>query len=145
MSARRRRVLDWIAARVPEAAGDACVRVAIDGVEGAGKTMLADELAERLRADGRPVVRVPIDDFHHVRAIRYRQGRHSPQSYWLDSFDYDRFRADVLGPLGPGGSRVYRPADHDLATNKLLEPCRSGSPSLGWPAATAPTRTRAPR
>jgi uridine kinase len=44
------------------------VRVAIDGVDAAGKTMLADQ----------------------------------------DSFDYEALRRDLLEPLGPGGSRLYR-------------------------------------
>jgi uridine kinase len=33
-----------------------------------------------------------------------------------------RLWQDVLHPLGPGGSRVYRPAAHDLHTDTVLEP-----------------------
>ena len=40
------------------------VRVAIDGPDAAGKTTLADRLAEAVRAAGRPALRVSIDDFH---------------------------------------------------------------------------------
>jgi uridine kinase len=103
-----------VAASVPAATGEDCVRVAIDGVDGAGKTTFADELACVLRTQ-RAVVRVSADDFHRPRATRYRRGRHSPEGFWLDSFDYARLRADVLDPLGPGGSRLYRRAAHDLA------------------------------
>jgi hypothetical protein len=35
-------------------------------------------------------------------AVRYRRGRSSPEGFWLDSFNYERLRADVLEPLGPG-------------------------------------------
>jgi uridine kinase len=84
--------------------------------------MFADELAQALRADGRAVVRVSADDFHHVRALRYRRGRDSSDGFWLDSHDYDRLRADVLHPLGPGGDRRYRPAAHDLATDEITHP-----------------------
>lgn len=35
------------------------------------------ELAHELRSRGRFVVRVSVDDFHHVKAHRYRRGRES--------------------------------------------------------------------
>ncbi|HEV2886644.1 MAG TPA: hypothetical protein VGX49_07025 [Jatrophihabitans sp.] len=111
-----------MAGLVPAPRGADCVRVGIDGVDGAGKTCFADELAAALRRRGRPVVRVGVDDFHQVRAIRYRRGRQSPSGFWLDSFDYDRLWAEVLTPLGPGGSRRYRPAGHDLRTDRVLAP-----------------------
>ena len=47
--------------------------VAVDGVDGAGKTTFCDELASVLRAQGRAVVRASVDDFHHPRAIRWRR------------------------------------------------------------------------
>lgn len=96
--------------------------MAIDGPDGAGKTVFADDLAAAVRSLGRPVVRVSLDDFHHVRAVRHRQGRDSARGFWQDSFDYPRFRRDVLEPFAPGGSRRYRPAAHDLATDIVLHP-----------------------
>ncbi len=120
-SAQRTRVLAELAARVPAPIGEDCVRVGIDGVDGSGKTVFADELASVLRAGGREVVRVSADDFHQVRAVRHRRGRDSPEGFWLDSYDYPRLRADVLDPLGPGGSRRYRPAAHDLVTDAQLD------------------------
>ncbi len=122
-------LLDRLAALVPPALTDDCVRVGIDGVDGAGKTCFAGELAAALRRRGRPVVRVSVDDFHQVRAIRYRRGRQSPSGFWLDSFDYPRLWAEVLTPLGPDGDRQYRPAGHDLATDEVLTP-----PPLAAPA-----------
>ena len=114
-------VLGWVAEAVPRSVGEDCVRVGIDGVDGSGKTTFADELADVLRGLGRDVVRVSVDDFHNVRAVRYRRGRSSPEGFWLDAFDYDRLRTDVLEPLGPGGSRRYRPAAHDLASDQVLD------------------------
>lgn len=73
--------------------------MAVDGVDGAWKTTFADALAETLRERHREVIRVSVDDFHHVRAIRYRRGRDSAEGFWLDSFNYSRLRADVLDPL----------------------------------------------
>jgi len=40
------------------------VRIAIDGVDGAGKTTLADALAPVVAAQGRPTIRASVDDFH---------------------------------------------------------------------------------
>lgn len=114
-------LLATVAALVPSAAEGACTRVGVDGVDGAGKTVFAAELAAALREAGREVVQVSLDDFHHVRAIRYRRGRTSSDGFWLDSFDYRRFAAEVLEPLGPGGTRRYRPRGHDLATDEVLD------------------------
>lgn len=115
-------VLDLVARRIPVPTNDDCVRVGIDGPDASGKTFFADGLAATLRERGRPVVRVSVDDFHHVRAVRYRLGRGSPEGFWLHAFDYGRLRIDVLDPLAPGGSRRYRPRAHDLATDAVLHP-----------------------
>ena len=113
-------VIAQVADSVPAAVGDDCVRVAVDGVDGSGKTVFADELAAELGARGRSVVRVSADDWHQVRELRYARGRTSPEGFWLDSYDYARLRAEVLEPLGPGGSRDYRPRGHDLESDEVL-------------------------
>jgi uridine kinase len=95
--------------------------VAIDGVDGAGKTIFADHLAEALGAAGRTVVRVSIDGFHNPRQVRYRRGRSSPEGYWRDSYDYERFRAEVLTAFSPGGDRRYRRAIRDVRTDDELD------------------------
>jgi uridine kinase len=64
------------------------VRVAIDGVDGAGKTRLADELAGKLLKYGRQVIRASIDGFHNPTQKRVARGALSPEGYDLDSFDY---------------------------------------------------------
>ncbi len=121
LTAARRALLELVAARVPVQAPDG-VRVAIDGVDGAGKSVFADHLATVLRAAGRSVVRASADDFHHPRAVRYRRGRGSPDGFWLDSYDYAALKERVLDPFGPGGSRRYRTACHSLATDRGLDP-----------------------
>jgi uridine kinase len=104
--------------------GDACVFVGVDGVDGAGKTTLADALAATLP---RPVVRISVDDFHNVAAVRRRRGRDSAKGFWLDAFDYERLIADVFRPLRE--SRRYRAAAHDLATDTVLEPAWQTAPA----------------
>lgn len=106
-------LLDLIATRQP----DRLLRVAIDGPDTAGKTTLANELAEQL--DGRrPVIRIGIDGFHQPRAVRQRRGSLSPEGFYHDSFDYDAVRRQVLDPLGPTGDRRYRTAVFDYRTDQ---------------------------
>lgn len=48
--------------------------------------------------------------FIHPRALRYRQGRHSPEGFFQDSYDYAQLKAVLLDPLSPGGDGRYRDA-----------------------------------
>jgi uridine kinase len=93
-------------------------RVAIDGLDAAGKTTLADELAPLVEARGREAIRVSLDDFHRPRAERYRRGRDSPEGYYEDSFDHEALRARVLIPLGPAGDLRYRSRAFDLGRDR---------------------------
>lgn len=86
------------------------VAVAVDGVDGAGKTVLADELAESV-GPRRHVVRVSIDGFHQPRAERYRHGT-GPESFYRHSYDYAAFAAVVLDPFRAGSP--VKPAVNDV-------------------------------
>ena len=99
-------------------------RVAIDGVDGVGKTRLADELVRPLAATGREVIRASVDGFHRPRAVRYQRGRDSAEGYFLDSFDHAALLRQLLDPLGPGGSRRFRTAvfDHRVDQPVDVEP-----------------------
>jgi uridine kinase len=72
-------------------------RIGIDGRCGSGKTVLADELASRIRSQGREVLRATVDSFHHPEEHRYRQGRHSPRGYFEDAFDTQAVRRFIEG------------------------------------------------
>lgn len=121
-----------LAARIVGQRHEGVLRVAITGVDGAGKTRLADELAPLIERAGLPVIRGSIDGFHNPRAIRYRRGRDSPEGFYRDSFDIARFKAVLLDPLGPGGSRVYRTAafDHRTDLPVRMAPRRAPVPSV---------------
>jgi uridine kinase len=97
-------------------------RVAIDGLDAAGKTTLADELAALVEMRGREAIRVSLDEFHRPRADRYRRGRESPHGYYEDSFDHVGLRAHVLVPLGTAGDLTYRPRAFDQRRD-----CRASS------------------
>jgi uridine kinase len=104
------------------------VRVAIDGVDAAGKTTLADELVVPLEEHGRPVFRASIDGFHHPRAIRYARGQ-SGDAYFRDSFNRPALIDGLLRPLGPGGNRRYRRAIFDYRTDSPVDGPMEEAPS----------------
>jgi uridine kinase len=82
-------------------ASDGLTRIGIDGVDGAGKTRLAEEVAQELTARGRPAVRISLDQLEQPTTERYARGELSPEGYYRDSFDLERFRAHVLSIGGP--------------------------------------------
>lgn len=90
------------------------LRVAIDGIDAAGKTTLADELAQYLRQYDRQVIRVSEDNFHNPASVRKAQGDLSPQGFYQDSYNDEALIQYVLEPLSPGGNRLYRTSAYDL-------------------------------
>jgi uridine kinase len=85
------------------------VRVAIDGRSAAGKTTLANALAAAVRAvSGRTVIRAELDGFMKMVVDRNAYPYDSPESYYLDAWDYPAIRAHLLIPLGTEGDRRYR-------------------------------------
>ncbi len=113
-----------IAQAILGAQGPGVMRVGIDGVDGAGKTRFADGLAQALQARGAQVIRAGVDGFHHPKAVRYRQGRWSPEGFYRDSYDYACLKQVLLDPLSPGGSGGYRCAafDHQADAPVAAEP-----------------------
>lgn len=104
--------LKWLRAKIRPRVGRTLVGV--DGVDGAGKTTFADELAELLRESGLEVIRISMEDYLNPQAKRYEQGRSSAKGYYEDSYDYQRFTDEVLEPLGRDGSGRYRTMAYDL-------------------------------
>jgi len=117
----RERLLELLADLILQVERSHPLRVAIDGIDAAGKTSLADELTPLIEAHGRPVLRASIDGFHLPRAERYRQGVDSPGGYYFDSFNYDTLIDVLLLPLGPGGDRRCRLKLFDFRTDTPLD------------------------
>ena len=105
--------LSDLASVIVEIPLDHPTRVAIDGVDGVGKTTLADELVPLIQGAGRQVIRASVDGFHNPEEQRYRRGPSSAEGYFRDSFNYPDLRSKLLEPLGPGGSRRFRTAIFD--------------------------------
>jgi uridine kinase len=87
-------------------------RFAVDGIDCAGKSTLAEALASLLHAE-----RVSIDEFLRPVEERYRRGELSPEGYYRDSHDLERFRSAVESagrPLVADGVFLQRPELDDL-------------------------------
>ena len=121
MTPARRAVLDRVARAVLALPPAGTVRVGIDGIDGAGKTTLADELRDRLASSGRPVIRASVDGFHHPKPVRYRRGRYSPEGFYRDSYDYAALHRLLLDPLGPGGPGRFRRAIFDVDADAAVD------------------------
>jgi uridine kinase len=109
----KRELLDDLAAEILHSHGASRAIVAIDGVDAAGKTYFADELAESFGRAHHPVLRASIDDFHRSRAERYASGTHSPEGFYRDSYNYEIFRQVLVDPFRAGsGGLVLAAFDH---------------------------------
>lgn len=117
----RPEVIETLAGHIDRLRSPEILRVAIDGVDGAGKTFLADELAVELAKAGRLVIRASVDGFHNPKAVRYRRGRDSAEGFFLDSYDYDQLKTVLLDPLSPGGSGHYRLGVFDHRSDQPVE------------------------
>jgi uridine kinase len=96
-------------------------RVAIDGVPGAGKTTLADELAVVLRAQGREVIRATIEDFLNPSSVRHPWSD-SAEGWYNHNTDLDALHRVLLDPLGLDGDRRIQRGVYDKATDTAVCP-----------------------
>lgn len=93
------------------------LRVAVDGVDAAGKTCFSNELRSILEVRGHTVIQASIDGFHNPQEIRYKKGRENPEGYYYDSFNYRDLIKSLLRPLGPKGNRSYKTRIFDYRNN----------------------------
>jgi uridine kinase len=114
----REAVVERLVARIAELPPPR--RIAVDGVDAAGKTTLANRLAAGIGGG----TRISADDFLRPAEERYRQGRESAQGFYDDSFDHERLRASVLAapgdPVIVDGIFFFRPDLDDLWTFRIF-------------------------
>lgn len=118
-------LLDHLAERLALLSGRALV--AIDGVDGAGKSTFRDKLAPMIARHGVQVVRASVDGFHNPRAIRYRRGKTSPIGFFEDSYNYTALRRRLLEPFRSGANSVQtayfdHQTDREVTTMQRVAP-----------------------
>jgi uridine kinase len=101
------------------------VIVAVDGLDGAGKSTFAEGLAETFAETGAAVYHTSIDGFHRPRAERYARGRSSPEGFYRDSYDYATFRRVLIDPFRDGaqtsGAAGFQLAAFDVVRDAAVE------------------------
>ncbi|QGN33245.1 hypothetical protein [Microlunatus sp. Gsoil 973] len=107
-------MLDAILDHLAHIRADHPVRVAVDGGTAAGKTTLAEDLAQRHIERGGVGIRASFDFFKIPPDRRTRHG------FGDQVFDTDALVEELLEPLGPGGSRRYRVATYDSWMGRSL-------------------------
>lgn len=121
-------MLAALAADILHNYGTGRVIIAVDGVDGAGKTHFADALAAELGRGSRSVFRASIDDFHRSRAERYARGADSPEGFYRDSYDYSTFRRVLVEPFRIGRIGSFVLAAFDVKRDAPIEPKWTSGP-----------------
>lgn len=117
---KRDELLQHIARSILDLPAGNVVRVAIDGVDGAGKTVFGNELSRFLEPSGRQIILASVDSFHNPRSTRYKLGASSPQGFFRDSYNYAALTTCLLRPLSPHGTRYFRRAAFDHRTDTAI-------------------------
>ncbi|WP_231941044.1 uridine kinase [Arthrobacter sp. U41] len=104
--------------------------MAVDGVDGSGKTFFAANLAFEIQ--NRPVIVIHADDFLNPSPVRHAKGRASPEGFWEDTYNYAALQDRLLAPLGPKGDGWYSPVCYDAVTDRMpqVEVVRAPSDAL---------------
>lgn len=118
--AARIEVLDELVNEVLRFYGRGRTIVAIDGVDGAGKSRFAADFAERFRKAGHTAFTASMDAFRNQREVRYAQGRMSALGCYEDSYDYDAFKRVLIEPFRMGGSTGFNTEYFDLDRDALV-------------------------
>jgi len=117
----RSQMLDQVSAYILSQKTNHPLRVAIDGIDAAGKTKLTKELIFPLKRSRRQVIQISLDNFHNPTQIRYRRGKDSPEGYYYDSFNYETLIENVLDPISSGGNRKIKRVLFNLISNSVID------------------------
>jgi uridine kinase len=96
------------------------LRIAINGVEGTGKTTFVSAFCDYLQKKDLEAIHVPIDGFHYNKKHRYQQGRNSARGYYEDSYNEAVFVTKVL-VASQKEFPNYTIAAHDLESDAYLD------------------------
>jgi len=128
-TASREAVLSAVAERVLALGGDRAL-VAIDGRPGAGKSTFADELAVKVTAGGRHVLRSTTDSFHRPRSERMRLGLTSAEGYYLESHQLTVIIKELFEPFARGANTVLLAAFDEPSDSSVHETAAVDEPAV---------------
>lgn len=94
------------------------VRAAVDGAPPARPGRIADAVAEKLKLNGRPVVRVHAADYLRPASLRYEHGRTDPDVFHEEWLDVNALLREVFDPTEPGGTGRVLPALWNADTDR---------------------------
>ncbi|GAA3621971.1 hypothetical protein GCM10022200_00040 [Microbacterium awajiense] len=116
-----RRIRDAVQRRYPRGR----TIVAVDGLDGAGKSTFARGLVQVFAEDGVAAFQASIDGFHRPRVERYARGRRDPEGFYRDSYDYATFRRVLIDPFRDGaqtaGTTGFQLAAFDVVRDAPVE------------------------
>ena len=97
--------------------------VAIDGIDGSGKSTFADELASNLsaRPGAHRIVRATVDSFHNPRHVRYGRGKGSGAGFYHDSHNLEALCNRLLTPFRTGIGSEYSTECFDEPSDRPVE------------------------
>jgi hypothetical protein len=103
-------------------------RIGIDSVAEAGSADLADAVADRIRATGRPVIRISTSWWWRPASLRLELGRTDIDMLLYGWVDTAALRRELLEPLGPDGSGRYLSRLRDPGTDRSIRTERAAAP-----------------
>ncbi len=78
--------------------------IGIDGLGGAGKSTVSEEIMSVLRSKGHDVLLLHIDDFIHPKSVRYNDDFAPWECYYNLQWRYDYLINEVISPIRSGES-----------------------------------------
>lgn len=92
--------------------------VAVNGIDGSGKTHFAEKLAQALFDLSVTTHVLHVDDFHLPRAVRAACSLTPPECYYGSTFDWDLLCSVVLEPLREAGRASISYKARDLSSDE---------------------------
>ncbi|MBF4995306.1 uridine kinase [Arthrobacter gandavensis] len=114
-----KKFMQSLASNILDVIGPGRRLVAIDGVDGSGKTSFTANLVSEIR--NRPVIVIHADYFLNPSSVRHAKGRASPEGFWKDTYNYAALQDQLLRPFGPIEAGWYSPPSCNSVTDRTVQ------------------------
>lgn len=93
--------------------------LAVNGMDGSGKTVLCNHLEKQFSQQGYDVCRLSVDNFHNPKSVRY-QRENQAEAYYFDSINFECFKKKALIPISGASDfpAKVQIKSHDLETDQ---------------------------